>query len=124
MSLCSACTALKPVSICNTNLIIGTVANASQNYNIYFRSLSNGFLIKYTATSSVAGLLTLSPADGFVLATNHTYEMYVNQTQSTSTGVNLTIGSTVATCYNVIFEQVYDMSDVYSYINQTLEIAV
>lgn len=123
MSICQSCTALKPVSICNTNLIIGTVANASQSYNIYFRSLANGFLIKYTATSSSAGLLTLSPASGFVLATNHTYEMFVNQSTSVSTGVNLTIGSTVATCYNVIFEKVYDMSSVYSYINQTLEIA-
>lgn len=123
MSLCTACTSLKPISICNTNLIIGTVANANQNYNIYFRSLSNGFIVKYTATSSADGLLTLSPEDGFVLSTNHTYEMFVNQSQSTSTGVDLTIGTTTATCYNVIFEQVHDMSDVYSYINQTLEIA-
>jgi len=123
MSLCSACTALKPVSICNSNLIIGTVASNNTLYNIYFRSLSNGFLVKYTATSSGAGLLTLSPADGFVLATNHLYEMYVNTSTSTSTGANLTIGTTTATCYNVMFEQVYDMSDVYSYVNQTLEIA-
>ncbi len=123
MSLCSACTALKPVSICNTNLIIGTVASNNTLYNIYFRSLSNGFLVKYTATSNGSGLLTLSPADGFVLATNHLYEMYVNTSTSTSTGANLTIGTTTATCYNVMFEQVYDMSDVYSYVNQTLEIA-
>lgn len=123
MSICNSCTALKPVSICNTNLIIGTVANANQNYNIYFRSLANGFLVKYTATSDVNGLLTLSPDDGFVLATNHLYEIHVNQIQSTSTGANLTIGSTTDTCYKVMFEQVYDVSDIYSYINQTLEIA-
>lgn len=123
MSLCNACTRLKPVSVCASNIIIGTVANANQNYNIYFRSLSNGFLVKYTATSNGSGLLTLSPTDGFVLATNHLYELFVNQSQSTSTGANLTIGSTTATCYNVMFEQVYDELSIYSYINQTLEIA-
>lgn len=123
MSLCQSCTRLKPVSICVNNLIIGTVANASQNYNIYFRSLANGFLVKYVATSNGSGLLTLSPVDGLVLATNHLYEIFVNQSQSTSTGANLTIGSTVATCYNVMFEQVYDDDSIYSYINQTLEIA-
>jgi hypothetical protein len=123
MSLCSSCTATKPVSICNTNLIIGTVASNNTLYNIYFRSLSNGFIVKYTATSSGAGLLTLSPEDGFVLACNHLYEMYVNTSTSSSTGANLTIGGVTATCFNVMFEQVYDMSDVYSYVNQTLEIA-
>lgn len=123
MSICSQCTRLKPVSICASNLIIGTVANANQNYNIYFRSLSNGFIVKYTATSNGSGLLTLSPTDGFVLATNHLYEMYVNTSTSSSTGANLTIGTTTATCYNVMFEQVYDEDSIYSYVNQTLEIA-
>lgn len=123
MSLCHSCTRLKPVSICTTNLIIGTVANANQNYNIYFRSLANGFLVKYVATSNGSGLLTLSPTDGLILATNHLYEMYVNQTQSTSTGAILTIGATVATCYNIMFEQVHDFDSIYSYINQTTEIA-
>lgn len=123
MSICSQCTRLKPVSICVNNLIIGTVSGTSTLYNIYFRSLANGFIVKYTATSSGAGLLTLSPTDGFVLATNHLYEMYVNTYTSSSTGANLTIGTTTATCYNVMFEQVYDEDSIYSYVNQTLEIA-
>lgn len=123
MSICSQCKALKPVSICTSNLIIGTVANANQNYNVYFRSLSNGFLVKYTATSDGSGLLALSPSDGFLLAVNHTYEMYVNQTQSISSGVNITIGAVTSTCFNVIFEQVNDEDSIYSYINQTFEMA-
>src|SRR5574343_1852824 len=112
MSLCSQCTRLKPVSICVNNLIIGTVS-ASTSYSIYFRSLANGFIVKYTATSNGAGLLTLSPTDGVVLATNHLYEMYVNTSTSSSTGANLTIGTTTATCYNVMFEQVYDEDSIY-----------
>lgn len=123
MSLCNFCTRLKPVSICVNNLIIGTVSGLSTSYNIYFRSLANGFIVKYTATSNGAGLLTLSPTDGFVLATNHLYEMYVNTSTSSSTGANLTIGTTTATCYSVMFEQVYDEDSIYSYVNQTLEIA-
>lgn len=123
MSLCTQCVALKPVSICNSNLIIGTVGSNNTLYNIYFRSLANGFVVKYTATSNGSGLLTLSPEDGFVLATNHLYELYVNTSTSSSTGANLTIGTSTATCYTVMFEQVYDLSDVYSYVNQTLELA-
>lgn len=123
MSLCSQCTHLKPVSICTNNLIIGTVGSFNTLYNIFFRSLANGFLVKYTATSNGSGLLTLSSNDGFVLATNHLYEMYVNTSTSTSTGANLTIGSVTDTCYNVLFEQVNDEDSVYSYINQTLELA-
>lgn len=122
MSICSQCTRLKPVSICTNNLIIGTVT-ASTIYNIYFRSLSNGFVVKYTATSDGSGLLTLSPVDGFVLACNHLYELYVNTSTSSTTGTNLTIGTATSTCYNVLFEQIYDQSDVYTYVNQTLELA-
>ena len=123
MSLCSKCTELKPVSICNNDLIIGTVASNDTLYNIYFRCLSNGMIVKYTATSNGSGLLTLSPSDGFVMATNMVYELYVNKTTSSSTGENLTIDGVTKTCYNVMFEQVYDMSDIYSFVNQTLELA-
>ena len=123
MSLCSQCVRLKPVSICTGDLIIGTVSSFNTLYNIFFRSLANGFLVKYTATSNGSGLLILSPADGLVLATNHLYEMYVNTSTSTSTGANLTIGTTTTTCYNVLFEQVNDEYSVYSYITQTLELA-
>lgn len=123
MSNCIQCTALKPVAICTGDLIIGTVASTSTLYNIFFKSLSNGFIVKYTATSDGAGLLTLTPSDGFVLSTNHLYELFVNKTTSTSTGENLTIGSTTDTCFNVMFQEVNDSTTVYTYIEQTLEIA-
>ena len=123
MSLCNNCTPLKPVSICNNDLIIGTVANNNTLYNIYFRCLANGMVVKYTATSDNAGLLTLSPDAGFIFATNMVYELYVNNTTSSSTGANLTIGGTTATCFSLMFEQVYDMTSVYSFVEQTLELA-
>lgn len=118
---CTNCIELKKVSICVNDLIIGTVGSNNTLYNIYFRSVANGMLIKYTATSSNAGLLTLSPTDGFIFPTNTFMELFVNKTTSSSTGESLTIGGSAATCYKVMFEQVYDMTDVYTYVNQTLE---
>jgi len=123
MSLCNNCRELKTVSLCVNNLTIGTVVSNNTSYNIYFRSVANGMLIKYTATSNGSGLLVLSPNDGFIFATNHVYELFVNKTTSSSTGENLTIGGITDTCFKVMFEQVYDLSDVYTFVNQSLEIA-
>lgn len=121
MSLCNNCTELKTVSICVNDLIIGTVASNNTLYNIYFRSVATGLLIKYTATSNGSGLLTLTPTSGFIFSVNTFYELFVNKTTSLSTGESLTIGGVAATCYKVMFEQVYDPSDVYSFVSQTLE---
>lgn len=125
MGVCSQCRRLNPVSICTGDLTIGTVSSVNTVYNIFFKSLSNGFVVKYSAISSSAGLLTLAPTDGFILATNHLYEMYVNKTNSTSDGESLTIGTVTATCYNVLFENVLEGSTntIYTYVHQTLEIA-
>ena len=120
---CNNCTELKTVSLCVNNLTIGTVGSNNTSYNIYFRSAANGMLIKYTATSNGSGLLILSPNDGLIFATNHVYELFVNKTTSSSTGENLTIGAVTDTCFKVMFEQVYDLSDVYTFVNQSLEIA-
>jgi hypothetical protein len=53
MSLCSPCTRLKNVALCTDTLVIGTVAAVNTLHNIYFRSLGNDMIVKYTATSSV-----------------------------------------------------------------------
>lgn len=117
MSLCSPCTRLKNVALCTDSLVIGTVGSNNTLYNIYFRSLSNDMIVKYTATSSVAGLLTLTPTDGFILAGNTLYELWVNTSNSSQTGVNLTIGGAAATCYTLMFDRIEDTT----YTTQTLE---
>jgi hypothetical protein len=117
MSLCSPCTRLKNVALCTDTIVIGTVAAVSTLHNIYFRSLSNDMIVKYTATSSGAGLLTLTPTDGFILAGNTLYELWVNTSNSSQTGLSLTIGGTAATCYTVAFDRVNDTT----YTTQTLE---
>ena len=119
MSICTPCIRLKPVSICTDSIVIGTVASFNTVYHIYFVSLANGMVVHYTATSNGAGLLVLTPTDGFILATDHLYEVYVNKTQSVSEGENLTIGATTATCYQVSFIEVWQ----YNFVSQTFEIA-
>lgn len=117
MSICSPCTRLKEVALCTDSIVIGTVASFNTSYNIYFTSLANGFILRETATSDGAGLLTLTPANGFALAANMGYEIKVNKTNSSLTGENLTIGGTTATCFNVSFVHVP-----YQFLSQTLEL--
>lgn len=119
MSICVPCTKLKEVALCTDTIVIGTVASFLTLYNIYFQSLANGMIVKYTATSSAAGLLTLTPAGGFVLAANHGYEIWVNKTNASLGGENLTIGATTATCFNVSFVRIEDTT----FTTQTLELA-
>lgn len=115
MSLCEPCTRLKNIAICTDTIVIGTVATISTSYNIYFRSLANGMIVRYTATSDVNGLLTLTPTDGFVLSPNIIYEIWVNKTNSNLEGENLTISGTAATCYTLMFESCF-----YNFSSQTL----
>ena len=119
MSLCAPCTRLKQISVCTDSIVIGTVSSINTVYHIYFVSLANGMRIRYTATSDANGLLTLTPADGFILATNHLYEIFVTTGTSVTTGDNLTIGSTTTTCYQLSFVDALH----YPFISQTLEIA-
>lgn len=120
MSLCAPCTRLKNVALCTESLVIGTVAAANTLHNIYFRSLASGFFVKYRAVSDANGLLTLTPADGFVLSSNTLYELWVNTSNSTETGLDLTIDGSAAKCYTVMFDKIY-YSAGNDYTTQTLE---
>lgn len=120
MSLCAPCTRLKNVALCTESLVIGTVAAVNTLHNIYFRSLANGFFVKYRAVSDANGLLTLTPAEGFVLSSNTLYELWVNTSNANQTGLNLTIGGTADTCYTVMFDRIYYTGG-NNYSSQTLE---
>lgn len=106
MSLCVPCTRLLPIDICCTSIIIGVVPQINTPYNIYFRSLANGFIVKYQATSSATGLLTLEPENGFILACGMLYEVWANTTNYSQCGDDLTICDTTAQCYQVEFERI------------------
>jgi len=118
MSICSPCTRLNNIALCTSSIVIGTVTSNNTLYNIYFRSMANGMIIKYTATSSGAGLLTLTPTDGFFLASNHLYEIFVNKTNNNLVGENFTIGTTTANCFTLMLDKVNNET----YTSQTLSI--
>jgi len=118
MSICSPCTRLNNIALCTSSIVIGTVTSNTTLYNIYFRSMANGMIIKYTATSSGAGLLTLTPTDGFFLASNHLYEIFVNKTNNNLVGENFTIGTTTANCFTLMLDKVNNET----YTSQTLSI--
>jgi hypothetical protein len=118
MSICSPCTRVNNIAQCTSTIVIGTVTSNSTLYNVYFRSLANGMIVKYTTTSSGAGLLTLTPIDGFFLASNHLYEIFVNKTNSSLVGEDFTIGTTTANCFTLMLDKVNDET----YTSQTLSI--
>ena len=102
MNLCAQCIKTKELNICTDALIIGTVT-ANTYYNIWFRCLANGFIVKYEATSDAYGLLILDSSAGLILATNLGYEMYINTTSSVETGEDFVIGTTTVNCLVLTF---------------------
>lgn len=123
---CNNCTRLKPVNICATSLVIGTVENTDEEYNIIFTSLANGFKVRYKADSDVDGLLTLTPESGFALATDMGYEIIVNQSNSLETGDEFTIGTVADDCFTLSFTRITEVlndGQTASTLIQTLELA-
>lgn len=104
-SICNPCTKLLPVDICATSIIIGHVPSANTIYNIWFRSLANGFTVGYTGTSDSNKLLGLSLPNGLALACGLLYEVWVNTSNYSQCGVPLIICDTTAECYSVEFER-------------------
>lgn len=116
--ICDSCKTLRPINICTDSIEIGTVASINSTYNIYFISLANGLIVRYTTISDANGLLILTPTS-FVFATNHLYKLFVNQTNSVERGEDLTIGVNTAKCFNIEFVEVKD----FQHTVQTLEVA-
>jgi hypothetical protein len=126
MSLCSACTKLKAISLCTDSIIVGEAPLALTPYAIYFKSLATGKIHTYYVTSNASKILTITLTDGFPLATLTAYEIWINTLgDSIESQENLIIGTTTATCYTIqalnVFNSYYDINQNYS--SQTLEVA-
>ena len=123
---CNNCTRLKPINICADSIIIGTVDNPDEEYNVILTSLANGFKVRYKCDSDMDGLLTLTPDNGFSLATNMAYQLIVNQSNSLETGDDLTIGTITDDCYTLSFERITEIlntGQTPTNLTQTLELA-
>lgn len=125
MSLCTPCTTLKSISLCTDSIVIGEAPLANTPYAVYFKNLATGKIHIYFVTSNASKILTISLTDGFPLASLQAYELWINeQGDSIDTQLNLIIGTTTATCYNLTATKVWNnYYDVFqNYATQTLEI--
>jgi hypothetical protein len=125
MSYCAPCQKLKSISLCTDSVIIGKAPLANAPYVVNFKSLATGAIYTYHVTSSATKYLTLIFTDGFPLATETAYEMWINLSgDSIDTQLDLIIGTTTDTCYNIsgisVFDIYYDENENFS--SQTLEV--
>jgi hypothetical protein len=82
MSVCAPCLVAKNIPRCLTNLIVGTVANSTA-YKVYIRNIATGDITQFSATSSLAGLLTVVLGD-LLLMDGIEYELWVVLASATS----------------------------------------
>ena len=124
MSICSDCIHSKPIARCITNLIVGTISSLNTAVYVYVRDITTDRDIRYSLTSSAAGLITI-PITPQRFSEDHSYEIWV--TLATAAGVenkqNITIGGEVSNCVAVRFETIWNNDNtIATYTNQTLSI--
>lgn len=124
MSICNPCVKLKPISLCSDSVILGK-AEPNKDYIVWFKSTANNGLYGYAATSGVDGVLTLTFTDGFPLANNTIYEMWVNEKgDSVESKKELQVGFRMGYCF--LFSSVRAQSLIDGYFDQpetqTLEV--
>lgn len=124
MSICSDCIHSKPIARCITNLIVGTISSLNTAVYVYIKDLTTDRDIRYSVTSSAAGLITV-PITPQRFSEDHSYEIHV--TLTTAAGVenkqNITIGGEVSDCVSVRFETIWaNDNTIATYTNQTLSI--
>lgn len=125
---CLICQRTKPIPICNANLIIGNIGLNNTAVYIYVQDLSTGATHRQSATSSGAGLVTLSMAlpVGFY-SPDHTYELWITLQSATNIldRKDITIGVEVNNCLNPIFQNIVDANNInISYTTQTIALEI
>jgi hypothetical protein len=114
MSICKPCVKTETITLCADSLIIGEVPAAATEYIVWFRNLATGSVYGYTATSDVDKKLTLNFPEGFPLAGNTLFEMWVNKPgDNFETTTDLFIDSRIANCFLIKAEDAKPMVDGY-----------
>lgn len=122
MSVCSECLHPKPIARCVTNLIIGTISSLNTSVYVYISNLTTGREIRYTVTTSVAGLVTI-PITPQRFSEDHSYEIHVTLATASNINVkeNITIGGDVSDCVSLRFETIWNNDNtIATFTNQTL----
>lgn len=124
MSVCNDCIHPKPIARCLTDLIIGTISSFNTAVYVYISNLTTGREIRYSVTSSAAGLITV-PITPQRFSEDHSYEVHVTKASAVGINVkeNITIGGEVSNCASLRFETIWDNNNaIVSYANQTLSL--
>lgn len=120
---CSSCPRTKKILSCTTVLTIGTTNLLSTAIYVYIKSHTTGRLYRYSATTSLTGLITATiTAQQF--AEGHDYELWITLATATNEEafLNWTIGGETVNCLGVSFQKVYNNADVIQSGAQTLEL--
>lgn len=124
MSVCDTCIKPKPIARCVTNLIIGTISSINTAVYVYITNLTTEREIRYSVTSSAAGLITV-PITPQRFSEDHSYEIHITKADAVGINVkqNITIGGDVSDCVSLRFETIWDNNNaIVTYTNQTLSL--
>ena len=89
---------------------------------MYISNLTTGREIRYTVTTSVAGLVTI-PITPQRFSEDHSYEIHVTLATASNINVkeNITIGGDVSDCVSLRFETIWNNDNtIATFTNQTL----
>jgi ribosomal 30S subunit maturation factor RimM len=122
---CPTCQETKPIPKCVDTLIIGAIEDDSTNIYIYVENLTTGRIQRIEATSGISGevSLDLTDPDKEFYSANFTYELWVTlRTGTINDKLDITILYTVADCFVLRFEEVFDGEDIAEFTEHELEI--
>jgi len=115
---------MRTLLACTTTLTVGTIANISTAIYIYIHDHTTDRLVRYSATSDGAGLVTVDLSDGQQYAEDHDYELYITLASATNIEekVSFTINAVAYSCVALNFKRAYDNDDVILSAVQTLKL--
>lgn len=124
MSVCNSCIKAKPIARCITDLIVGTIPFNNTDTYVYIKNLTTELDIRYSVTSSGAGLITI-PITPQRFSEDHSYELSVTLTSAANINEKqpITIDGEVSDCVNLRFETIWNNDNtIATFTNQTLSV--
>jgi hypothetical protein len=100
-----------------TDLVIGTIANANADLNVYFQNNTTGHTLTLPGTSDGSGLVTVDVSEQ-QFASNQSYDIWVTLASTNMNArLTITIGSSTMDCLSADFYKVKTENDTMDAIN-------
>lgn len=125
MTQCNPCNVMKPLARCMAVLTVGDTAHNSTAVYVYILNHFTGVRVRFPATTSVTGLVTVDLTD-YPQIEGHDYELWVTLATATNPDdrETITIGAVEYTCFAIEFIDLLDENfELVTGENQTLEAA-